>query len=58
MRSRPRLWQWIVIVVGLIIIGVAGGRWLYRTVLGKQPPPPATPAEVEKEYREKVLGYP
>ncbi len=59
MSRSPRPWQWLIIIVGFLIIVGAAGRWAYqRFSVSRQPPPPATPAEVEKEYREKVLGYP
>ncbi len=52
-------WKWVVIVIGLLIIIVGAGRWVYhRITLSKAPPPPASPQELEKEYREQVLGYP
>jgi len=59
MKRQVPLWQWVVIVVGFLIIVVGVGRWVYsRVVASKAPPPPASPQEVEKEYREQVLGYP
>lgn len=53
-----RRWQWVIIVVGLLIIVIAAGRWVYsRITVSRVPPPPASPEEAAKEY-EQVLGYP
>ncbi len=58
MRQQIPLWQWIVIVIGLMIILVGAGRWVYNRVSAGKTPPPASPEEVAKEYQEQVLGYP
>lgn len=59
MRGQVPLWKWVVIVVGLLIILVGAGRWIYNRIsTGKVPPPPASPEEAAREYREQVLGYP
>jgi hypothetical protein len=55
MRQQVPLWQWIVIVVGVIIALVYLGRWVHnQLVTSKAPPPPASPEEATKEY----YGYP
>ncbi len=58
MRQQIPLWQWIVIVIGLMIILVGAGRWVYNRVSAGKTPPPASSEEVAKEYQEQVLGYP
>jgi len=51
-------WKWVVIVIGLLIIAVGAGRWVYqRVVASKAPPPPASPEEAAKEL-EAYYGYP
>ncbi len=58
MREPVAWWKWVIIVIGLLIIVVGAGRWIYqRFVAHKAPPPPATPEEAAKEY-EQYLGYP
>ena len=55
MRQPVAWWKWVVIVIGLFIIAVAAGRWVYHRVsVSKAPPPPASPEEAAKEY----YGYP
>jgi hypothetical protein len=55
MRQPVAWWKWVVIVIGLLIIAVGAGRWVYqRVVTSKAPPPPASPEEAAKEY----YGYP
>ncbi|MCS7265128.1 MAG: hypothetical protein NZ805_09885 [Armatimonadetes bacterium] len=55
MQRRVPLWQWVIIVIGLLIVLGVAGRWVYnRIIVSKAPPPPASPEEAFKEY----LGYP
>ncbi|MCS7265126.1 MAG: hypothetical protein NZ805_09875 [Armatimonadetes bacterium] len=58
MSRQVPLWQWIVIAIGLLIILAGAGRWIYNRLSVSKAPPPASPAEVQKEYQEQVLGYP
>ncbi|MCC6036759.1 MAG: hypothetical protein LM632_00935 [Armatimonadetes bacterium] len=58
MRQPVAWWKWVVIVIGLFIIAVAAGRWVYQRVsVSKAPPPPASPEEAAKEL-EAYYGYP
>jgi len=54
MQRQVPLWQWVVIVIGFLIILVVAGRWIYNRVIVSKSTPPASPAEALKEY----LGYP
>ena len=59
MKGQVPLWKWVVIVIGLLIILVGTGRWIYNRIsASKVPPPPASPEEAAREYQEQVLGYP
>jgi len=58
MRQPVAWWKWVVIVIGLLIIAVGAGRWVYHRVsASKAPPPPASPEEAAKEL-EAYYGYP
>lgn len=58
MHQKPSWWQWIVIIIGLLIILVGAGRWVYNRIATSKAPPPASPEEAAREYQEQVLGYP
>lgn len=58
-RRQVPLWQWVVIGIGLLIILIGAGRWVYsRFSASKVPPPPASPQEAVKEYQEMIWGTP
>lgn len=58
MRREIAWWKWVIIAVGLLIILISVGRWVYQKVaVSRVPPPPASPEEAAKEY-EQYLGYP
>ncbi|MCS7187944.1 MAG: hypothetical protein RMK89_13460 [Armatimonadota bacterium] len=58
MRQPVAWWKLVIIVIGLLIILIGAGRWIYQRAKISQPPPPATPEEAQREYQEQVLGYP
>lgn len=58
MRQPVAWWKWVIIAVGLLIILVGAGRWIYHRVISSRvPPPPASKEEAVKEW-EEYLGYP
>lgn len=58
MHQPVAWWKLVIIAIGLLIILIGAGRWIYQRAKISQPPPPATPEEVRGEYQEQVLGYP
>lgn len=57
MRQTVTWWKWVIIVIGVFIILVGVGKWVYQRIVSTQVPPSASPEKAAKEY-EEYIGYP